>query len=1452
MITEPRKKKLKNLLRKKVVRFITFAFLGILFLEFTVYFVSNILLSNWARQKINEKTKGIYEIEFNRVNLSLIRRGIFLDGIILKPIDPQMDNSDQALFDLYLDELAIRGLWYNFTKGVFSIGKIELDNPNLSLDFPEKEQLIDRSDYIPNSQSRVKALESELKKSIDRLNIAGVYIHEIEIINADLFFLNFLSENSLQAENTSLVVKDIDWTTRKIWNTPFNARGFEFNLENVDFPLPDGVHTLSATTVRISSLENKIDLREVRLTPDRSKESKAYYEVSLKDLRIGNVDLNTAFMTSKVLIDEIILARPDFKVERREDASRNTISTGDLNELIDGVLESIEVKELSIVRGSFLTSDYKDSLKNRIEIKDLNFNMIKFYLGNDSERQKNQFFYGEDASMNIKEASLYLSDDIHVIYGEQVSLSSFKDELIIENVRVEPRVGYLEALDRDNIIQVSLPKLALNNVNLKQFYNDGKLKMDEMIIDSPKVEFKELNQKEKRPFKEGKASELLKGYMDEVSIGKLQLNDGEVQFTDEAGVRSNDIEFERFSLLLEKVMIRPNLDNSIQEIFLADEMVLSMDKYRLKLRDNLHEFLADEILIDSKNSRIVVKDFSLKPENPKAIQAALDAYEKTVVINIEIPEFRIEGIDLQTAFWDEKLIIGQILIPSPKAELSRFRKKKGDSNIAEQLNSADEFKTLLTSYFSYIQIDSVSFSDGQIKYENFSGSRNISLSEDSLALTLKGFLIDKGVESEPNRTFFSEEIDLSLLKYSFNVAGGSYEVDTDGVKYNSKSKTIIIDSLRLFPLPTIKSKLAIEVKFPSVSFKGVDLQSFLFDNKLIFDELSVNGSEIALGINQGFNSSQKSISRKNPSSKALPKEIEEIQIAKINALDSKLILNYLTGKSDAQSIKTNFDLEVRGLRLDSATSSRENFTGLFDDVSLKLENFSFALPDSIHTLKFTSVNVNNKEEETVFSNFEVAPTNTTGNKGNPIFAAKIKEVGIRHNSLANIESTGIVDLSRFRLTEPQIDIYLDAEDKENTNSISKTPKENALVSSIILRDLLLQSGDIRLHNKETGLIPKLAFANVDFGINDLNLDLFSTGTDLTPKFLLEKDLSLSLANYQILTKDSLNKLRIGKIKFSGKDVVMENIFYGPTVGQYEYMRRIGYQTDAITAFVERISLSEIDFDAYFKSNLIKAKKIELQGADLDVFRDKRIARREEVIKPMPQELMFRAPFNLQLDSVILKDATIAYQEFAPRAMMPGFIRFEKLNAQISPFVLAKSEVGYPLEKAVLTADAKIMGDGQLNLKSVYYFEPPYLMEMDISLGEFDLTLINSILSPGVFVSVEEGRVTGGKWDFKMNEDEAWGKMNFNYKDLKIQLLDTVSMQKGKGKLGFMTFLANTFAKNSNPRKLFNRQVTATIYHEREKNKFIFGGWWRATFSGLKGSLGFGQVKIPKRKEEIDE
>ncbi|MEP1953498.1 MAG: hypothetical protein ABJJ26_01040, partial [Algoriphagus sp.] len=57
----------KHPFRKKILRWVMFTFLALLFLEFTIYFGSNLLLSNWARRKINEAAKDVYSVDFNRV-----------------------------------------------------------------------------------------------------------------------------------------------------------------------------------------------------------------------------------------------------------------------------------------------------------------------------------------------------------------------------------------------------------------------------------------------------------------------------------------------------------------------------------------------------------------------------------------------------------------------------------------------------------------------------------------------------------------------------------------------------------------------------------------------------------------------------------------------------------------------------------------------------------------------------------------------------------------------------------------------------------------------------------------------------------------------------------------------------------------------------------------------------------------------------------------------------------------------------------------------------------------------------------------------------------------------------------------------------------------------------------------------------------------------------------------
>ena len=96
-------------------------------------------------------------------------------------------------------------------------------------------------------------------------------------------------------------------------------------------------------------------------------------------------------------------------------------------------------------------------------------------------------------------------------------------------------------------------------------------------------------------------------------------------------------------------------------------------------------------------------------------------------------------------------------------------------------------------------------------------------------------------------------------------------------------------------------------------------------------------------------------------------------------------------------------------------------------------------------------------------------------------------------------------------------------------------------------------------------------------------------------------------------------------------------------------------------------------------------------------------------------------------------------------------------------------------------------------------------------------------------------------------------MNLGYRDLKLQFLDSLTLMPGKGKLRIFSFAANLLAKNNNPRSASGTPVVRGIYIKRDTRKSVINAWWKATFSGLKGTLGFGRAKMPKHlRKEMEE
>src|SRR5690606_11847091 len=270
-------------------------------------------------------------------------------------------------------------------------------------------------------------------------------------------------------------------------------------------------------------------------------------------------------MTSILDIDELILVRPDLKVLSNPEVQSDSAASGNLNDFIKGNLKSVSIKELSLNDGRFVRSELNDTLKNRIELDELDFRMVGFYLGEDPLRRENQFFYGEDAAMEINNSRVYLGDQIHVLKGDHVSVSSFRDELIVRNLSIQPRPEALNTENPEKLIKLALPEFSINKIGLRQLYNDGVLHAEQVKILRPEVEFTELERSTQQKNGQVPLAEIVGGFLNEVAVGSFEVEDGTIQFKDARGERSNTIGFEKCSFQLENILFQPDISEMIQE-----------------------------------------------------------------------------------------------------------------------------------------------------------------------------------------------------------------------------------------------------------------------------------------------------------------------------------------------------------------------------------------------------------------------------------------------------------------------------------------------------------------------------------------------------------------------------------------------------------------------------------------------------------------------------------------------------------------------------------------------------------------------------------------------------------------------------------------------------------------------------------------------------------------------
>ncbi|QDH78027.1 hypothetical protein FKX85_02835 [Echinicola soli] len=1428
------KKKLKRS-QRRLIRFFAIVIFSLVLLQVGLYFGSDLLLRSYVQSKVDEASGGKYEVSFDRFHLSIFQRGFYFEGFSLSPNTSILDSlpDDKPVYKIQVPQIAVKGIGYNFSDKILSVGNLQFVEPMI--------QTKQRLDSL-SSNTKLEQLQLEIKKSLDRVPLEEIIIHNLFIEQADLLVENFVSQKSVKAENTNFHLKDVHLLNPRPDPTPFNAKGFRLNFENFEMLLADSVHTLHAEQIEVSSLDNHITAKEVALRPDLQKPGEVYYSMKLDNLMLTDADINQVFYTTDVAVGNLNLSHPEFLVysELSPEVQEKSLMDYSLYPLIKDILSSINIRHLQIEEGSFLQRGVQDEYKNRIETDKINFEMEQVYIGPDTERSKNQFFYAEEATLSLSNVKVVLADGVHWITGKKVYLSSKEDEVKVTGAKLEP---FRKVTEQIPLFEIEIPEFNLENANLKKVYNHNILDVKDMVFRHPTVKFSNL-QKKGGDMKGQTIQELTKNFLRAIYIDRLELIEGDMILNNTLKVNKDSVSFKKASMVLENFAVDERIEQDSSRMFLAEDLQLELDNYAMKLTDDMHLFKAAKIFVDTKEKMLKIEGFSFEPLQPDKVMENLRRLNKKMVLEVRVPEFYLRDVDIRKAYFDGILEIGMVEVPSPDIRLSRYI-APNQSREKVQIN---DLYQLVTSYFSHVTIDSLNVIDGSIAYENYVQNKIKTFAEDDVSIKIKNFVLDENVTPRNAETFFAEELDISLNNYVFNIADGKYSLHADQISYNSSKDELITSNVRLRPRRDLGVKVTIGADISNLNFTGVDMDRFFFENTLAMSKVSLSDAEVNLFIDQ--NGTKRSQRKKSPNKKRnLPKRFDIIQIDTIEAKNARFNAFYSDNGKERNLINSGINLSFYGFLLDSTKLAKGDIVGFFNNMALDIDNFNLALNDSVHTLNFSKVELDTKSDMIVFENFKVIPKNYTGQPGKPVIAAAVPMVKLQTHSLTSFQETGKIDFQRIELLNPEISVYLDQKEVNKTSGKSGEEAVQDIIKNLKINDFKLIGGKLNILEKDSASTLQ-SFNGLNIALNDLSFDLSKTAA-FDKDIFLDKDFSVELPDYEIKLPDSLNVLHIGLVSIRRDQMTLKDVTLSPRYGKYEYVRKVGYQTDVVKAYFPAIRFDAIDLKKLIEHREIDATKMAVQTPNIQVFRDKRVPFNDSIYRPMPQELMRKSGIKLKLDTLDLINAVITYEEFPEKGMVPGSITFDSLYAKMYPFHLSKTlEDTFAVDSSYLKAAARINGVAPIDMTGQFGYKAPYPMDINVHSGKFDLRAVNTITTRNAFLKIREGIAQPSTWRFTADNETAHGTMTFHYNNLKVQLLNDRTLKKAKGRKAMLTFVLNAIAlRGNNPRKIFGTEKVAPIYVQRDKSKFIFNYWWKASLSGFQGSLGLGEAGPAKKEED---
>ncbi len=462
--------------------------------------------------------------------------------------------------------------------------------------------------------------------------------------------------------------------------------------------------------------------------------------------------------------------------------------------------------------------------------------------------------------------------------------------------------------------------------------------------------------------------------------------------------------------------------------------------------------------------------------------------------------------------------------------------------------------------------------------------------------------------------------------------------------------------------------------------------------------------------------------------------------------------------------------------------------------------------------------------------------------------ARISKFQVRGFSIRDILINRKVDIGKILINAPELTIILKrastkAEKQASNPRMLAIPLPKGL-QSLCVHEIRLEKGKLTIDDQSKQPAEKFMVPVIDIAFDNLLVDSTHKGIQ---RILNTDDIRIGLKGIVLKTKNGMYTIAPGEINLStGKSLLsVSNLKITPNYSRKDFSRTLGYQMDRMEISIGKVSLQNLDLRQLLVNRKFIAGTVLVDGLVVDDYRDKRVPMRPDFKPLLPQQGLLKSKGYIKIDTVKLTNGKVTYSEQVGED--PGSLFFDKMNGTI--YGITNDSV-LVQQGAVMKVSASmyLMGKGLLNAGiDIPLGAKKDAFTFSAMLTNLDLTEINPMLT-----KLFPAEVTSGKAEkmimtaVKADDDKAMGKMDFYYKDLQIKMNATEQSTWNRIKSGTISWAANVYVKNENPKN--GKFTQGIVYFERDKHKSIFNFLWKSTFSGIKSTIGINKKEQKELKK----